>query len=126
MHNFNNAMALKVTTFLGLGWTMEDSPDEERLKSLTNEMAEEIFNTSRNIYTTRRCSHFDGTCTGISIDWFYSDDGNVNNKYRAAALGIELRDFGQYGFELPPSQVKVKTNKQHSKDYKIFSYVFVL
>ena len=36
---------------------------------------------------------------------FYSDDANENSEYRAAGYTIELRDTGQYGFELPPDQV---------------------
>ena len=36
---------------------------------------------------------------------FYSDDANSNNEYRAAGYTIELRDIGQYGFQLPPDQV---------------------
>ncbi len=43
--------------------------------------------------------------TGGSIDWFYSDAGNINNEYRAAGLAFELRDIGQEGFLLPPAQV---------------------
>lgn len=35
----------------------------------------------------------------------YSDDANANNDYRAAGYTVELRDTGQYGFELPPDQV---------------------
>ena len=37
---------------------------------------------------------------------FYSDNANENNEYRAAGFTIELRDTGQYGFQLPPDQVR--------------------
>ncbi len=43
--------------------------------------------------------------TGTASDWFYSDNANQNNEHRAAGYTIELRDEGQYGFELPPDQV---------------------
>ena len=36
---------------------------------------------------------------------FYSDNANTGNEYRAAGFTFELRDTGQYGFQLPPDQV---------------------
>ena len=42
---------------------------------------------------------------------FYSDDANQNNgEYRAAGFTFELRDNGQYGFLLPPDQVRLYNN----------------
>ena len=38
---------------------------------------------------------------------FYSDDANQGNEYRAAGFTIELRDTGQYGFQLPADQVGI-------------------
>ena len=38
---------------------------------------------------------------------FYSDDANQDNEYRAAGFTIELRDTGQYGFQLPADQVGI-------------------
>lgn len=39
---------------------------------------------------------------------FYCDEANKNNDgYRAAGFTIELRDTGQYGFLLPPDQVRL-------------------
>ncbi len=37
---------------------------------------------------------------------FYGENANVNNAYRAAGFTIELRDTGDYGFLLPPGEVK--------------------
>ena len=54
-------------------------------------------------YTSQRAIDLYLT-TGSASDWFYSDDANMNNKYRAAGYTIELRDTGTYGFVLPPDQ----------------------
>jgi len=40
-------------------------------------------------------------------DWFYGKDASDSNRgYKAAGYTIELRDTGNYGFQLPPSQIK--------------------
>ena len=86
------------------GWTAANTPDEERLKKLSEEMAEEIKSVHNKTYDPIKIIELT-LATGGSIDWFYSDAGNVNNNYRAAGLAFELRDTGQSGFLLPPSEV---------------------
>ncbi len=83
---------------------MTDCPDEVRIKAMADEMKEIIFRSNENIYTSQKSSQL-YTSSGTASDWFYSDLGNVNNEFRAAAYTIELRDTGTYRFELPPSQV---------------------
>jgi len=83
---------------------MVDCPDEARLKSLADDMAEVIRSTSGSVYISQKSSQL-YTSTGTASDWYYSSDGNVNNEFRAAAYTIELRDTGEYGFVLPPDLV---------------------
>ena len=87
-----------------LGWTSANSPDEEQLKALGDEMSADIFAVDGKTYTSQKSIQLYLT-TGTASDWFYSDNANVNNEYRAAGYTIELRDTGEYGFELPPDQV---------------------
>ena len=50
--------------------------------------------------------------TGSAIDWFYSEDANMNNGiYRSASFLMELRMGGNYRFNLPPSQVSLFNGK---------------
>ena len=84
----------------------EDAPDEEQLRLLGDKMATAIFLVHGVNYTSEKSSALYPT-TGCADDWFYSDDANENNgDYRAAAYTIELRDTGEYGFALPPEQVR--------------------
>ena len=52
--------------------------------------------------------------TGTASDWFYSDQANMNNKYRAAGYTIELRDTGTHSFVLPPEQACIMAAQQLS------------
>ena len=87
-----------------LGWSGCNSPDEARLRRLSLEMAVRICDRSGRHYTFKK-SYEVSTACGIATDWFYSDEANVNNKYRAASLAMEIGDE-EFRFELPPSQVK--------------------
>lgn len=86
------------------GWTAGASPDEAQLKTLGDQMSADIFGVEGIVYTSEKSIGLYVT-TGTASDWFYSDDANKNNDYRAAGFTIELRDTGHYGFELPPNQV---------------------
>ena len=88
-----------------LGWTTADTPDEDRLKKLSEEMANEIKNVHNMTYDPIKIIQLT-RATGGSIDWFYDEPANINNKYRAAGLAFELRDTGQFGFILPPTEVR--------------------
>lgn len=67
-------------------------------------MSDDMFEVHGKKYISQKSIQLYLT-TGTASDWFYSDDANVNNKYRAAGYTIELRDTGMYGFQLPPNQV---------------------
>lgn len=54
--------------------------------------------------------------SGTSKDWFY-------DQWRAASYTIELRDTGQYGFELPPSQITPTQNEAWAGVLALFNRV---
>ena len=104
---------------------MKNSPDEARLALLSLEMAERIRICSGRDYKCEKSIQTYLSC-GTAMDWFYSDEANVNNKYRAASLIMEIGNQ-EFRFELPPSQVcmykiilcklfeKVKTKNENLK-----------
>lgn len=70
-------------------------------------MSEAIRSVNGKLYTNQKSIGLYPT-TGSADDWMYSDDANeFNGEYRAAAYTVELRDTGEYGFLLPPEQVRV-------------------
>ena len=79
-----------------------DTPDEELLKKLGDQMSEDISNAGGRLYISRKANQ---PFSGSAMDWFYSEDANSNSPYRAASFTIELRDEGQFGFLLPPQEV---------------------
>lgn len=87
-----------------IGWTTANSPDEDQLKQLGDDMASDILKVHGKRYVSQKSIQLYLT-TGTASDWFYSDKANENNKYRAAGYTIELRDEGQFGFRLPADQV---------------------
>ncbi len=100
-----------VITVAYAGWSTSNSPDEAQLKELGDDMAKDILDVHGKIYTSQKSIQLYMT-TGTASDWFYSDDANANNKYRAAGYTFELRDTGQYGFELPPQQVCILSGQE--------------
>lgn len=86
------------------GWTSQNSPDETQLKDLGDQMSADIFSVEGKRYTSQKSIQLYMT-TGTASDWFYSDDANTGNEFRAAGYTIELRDTGAYGFRLPADQV---------------------
>ena len=89
-----------------LDWTWEDSPDEARLALLSMEMAARIHDCSGSLYRFDKV-HGGLKLCGTAMDWFYSDEANVNNKYRAASLLIEIENVNEFHFGIPPSKVTV-------------------
>ena len=67
-------------------------------------MSADIVEVHGKRYTSQKSIELYLT-TGTASDWFYSDQANENNQYRAAGYTFELRDTGTYGFELPPDEV---------------------
>lgn len=121
-------------SILYLGWTTTDTPDEPQMASIGDKMRDLAYEVHGTVYTSVKAIDLYPT-TGAASDWyiieilnfylrsyiaacpifhrFYSDDANVNNGiYRAAGFTIELRDTGDYGFLLPPEQVKSHHNAQ--------------
>lgn len=99
-----------------VGWTTQNSPDENQLKLLGDQMSADIFDVEGKRYTSQKSIQLYMT-TGTASDWFYSDDANANNEFRAAGYTIELRDTGMYGFELPPSQVTNSNQPAVNNDF---------
>jgi hypothetical protein len=68
-------------------------------------MSDLIYEVNGVRYTSQKSIGLYPT-TGSADDWFYGEDATSSNGgYRAAGYTVELRDRGQYGFLLPPSQV---------------------
>jgi len=91
---------------LCIGWTNEDSPDEGRLEDLSIDMIVKISAASSKLYSFMKSSAIYFS-SGTASDWFYSDEANINNEYRAASFTIELGGEEGFEFELPPSKVKI-------------------
>ena len=111
-----DSLTFVLCCYFCVGWTIQDSPNEPQLKELGDQMSADIFNVDGKRYTSQKSIQLYMT-TGTASDWFYSDDANSNNKYRAAGYTYELRDTGQYGFLLPPNQVRsYHTNADNIED----------
>ena len=100
----NHKTCFTFISFSCIGWTTQPSPDEAQLKELGDQMSADIFGVEGKRYTSQRAIDL-YMGTGTALDWFYSDDANGGNEFRAASYVIELRDTGTYGFLLPPDQV---------------------
>jgi len=99
------------------GWTTEDNPDEIRLQTLSIEMVEEILIAGGEAFDYLKfIDNYE--CSGTASDWFYSDEANVNNKYRAAPFVFEIGEYEDFGFELPSSQVKID-KKTHRNEQTV-------
>ncbi len=60
-------------------------------------MSADIFAVEGKRYTSQKSIGLYMT-TGTASDWFYSDDANSNNEYRAAGYTIELRAISLFSF----------------------------
>ena len=70
------------------------------------EMADIIHDCGGRLYKCEKV-HRGIQRSGTAMDWFYSDEANVNNKYRAASLIMEFERVNGFHFEIPPSKVTV-------------------
>jgi len=87
------------------GWTSANSPDEARLKQIGDSISAAILGVHGMRYTSQKSIQLYVT-TGTASDWFYGKEATDGNRgYKAAGYTIELRDTGNYGFQLPPSQI---------------------
>jgi len=80
------------------GWTYQTCPQEKELSAMGTAWSAVIRSVSGIYYTSQTSSDLYLT-DGAASDWFY-EIGVV------PAFTIELRDTGQYGFVLPPAQIK--------------------
>lgn len=80
------------------GYTESPPPDRQALHDVGEVMREGILSRHGKNYVNGQCSIVLYLASGISVDWAY-------DRNRAFAYTLELRDTGQYGFELPPSQI---------------------
>jgi murein tripeptide amidase MpaA len=87
------------------GWTTGDSPDEARLKQIGDSISATVLGVHGMRYTSQKSIQLYVT-TGTASDWFYGKEATEGNQgYRAAGYTIELRDTGNYGFQLPANQI---------------------
>jgi len=87
------------------GWTSANSPDEARLKQIGDSISAAILQVHGMRYTSQKSIQLYVT-SGTASDWFYGAEATRGNQgYKAAGYTIELRDTGNYGFQLPPSQI---------------------
>lgn len=79
------------------GYTTAASPDSGMFTTVGNALQGPMSSYGAT-YQAGECSNILYIASGISNDWVYSAFGTP-------AFGIELRDTGQFGFELPASQI---------------------
>ncbi|XP_078090865.1 carboxypeptidase A1-like [Mustelus asterias] len=80
------------------GYTQEPPENIEELAALAKEATEALASLYGTRYTYGSIIQTVSESSGNSIDWSY----NQGIKY---AFAFEMRDEGQYGFMLPPSQI---------------------
>jgi len=80
------------------GWTHNLPKDETIMKTIGDGMANSIRSLTRYNYVSEHSIDLYITA-GTALDWFYEPQGFYG-------YTIELRDTGQYGFVLPPAQIK--------------------
>lgn len=100
-------ISLPTHTCIHAGWTSADAPDEARMKQIGDQMSAAIQSVHGKLYTSQKAIGLYPT-SGTARDWFYSEEANELDEYRSAGYTIELRDTGQYGFLLPPTQVNTE------------------
>lgn len=85
------------------GYTESPPPDAALLDSIGQSVETAMDGFGAN-YTRGQASTALYLASGVSKDWYY-------DLWRTAAYTIELRDTGQFGFELPPSQITPTQNE---------------
>jgi len=80
------------------GWTSKLPPDETVMRTIGDGMAAAIKALTKVNYISEHSIDLYIT-SGTALDWFYEPAGFYG-------YTIELRDTGQYGFILPPAQIK--------------------
>jgi murein tripeptide amidase MpaA len=81
------------------GYTSQLTPHEPVFSRIGLEMQSLIFSVHGQTYTAGPIYTTIYPASGNSADWMYGVRG-------ALAFAFELRDTGQYGFLLPPDQIR--------------------
>jgi len=80
------------------GWADSDPPNEATIKEVGDTMRDRILQQSSTPYTSQHAYQL-YYCSGIASDWFQTGGG------APLAYTIELRDTGNFGFQLPANQI---------------------
>jgi len=99
------------------GWTTTPPPNEALAKVVGDGIAARILATSGVVYTSEPSWQLYYTA-GTAQDWYYAP-AKIPLSYT-----IELRDTGNYGFELPPAQI-IPTGNENWVAFKYFA-TFIL
>jgi len=81
------------------GWTSTPPPNEAKAKTVGDTIRDRI-RAINNVAYTSEASWQLYYASGVAPDWWYSK-ASIPLSYT-----IELRDTGNYGFQLPPAQIK--------------------
>jgi len=81
------------------GWTVDPTPDFDLFTKQGNQVVKAFAEPYGTVYESGQISTIIYIAYGSSCDWLY---GTLNITY---AIGVELRDTGDYGFLLPADQI---------------------
>jgi len=99
------------------GYTTSNSPGEVINRQVGDAMRQAILANSGRSYTNQKSVQLYIT-TGSAGDYYY--DRGYKKSADMLAYTFELRDTGQYGFVLPPSQI-IPTGQENWDAFKIFA-----
>jgi murein tripeptide amidase MpaA len=99
------------------GYTSTLPPDNAIYYAETGRMSDIIYHVHGKYYDYGPIYTTIYPASGVSVDWGYGEGGTM-------AITIELRDTGQYGFLLPPSQIipNCEENLPAALDYAMWVY----
>jgi len=95
------------------GWGTSAPPNEAAAKAVGDAISANIRAYSGYAYTSQRAYQL-YLASGIASDWYNSKGG------APLAYTIELRDTGQYGFQLPPAQI-IPTGNENWAAFREFA-----
>jgi len=81
------------------GYTTDPTPDYDLFSQQGNQVVKAIAQSYGTVYESGQISTIIYVAYGSSCDWIY---GTLNTTF---AIGVELRDTGDYGFLLPADQI---------------------
>jgi hypothetical protein len=88
------------------GWTPNDCPDEDVIRSIGDKYVSDVLNVHRKVYVNQKAYQLYET-SGTSRDYFYGNGSQMaNNGFRSVSWTIELRPTSSNpGFRLPPVEI---------------------